>query len=119
MTFVDLRSCSTAQPLEHPSRLFCLRLPHGLAPFLMLCYGCAGARNKGAAVCTNRATIGRAEVEERVLSGLKQRLLAPDLLAQFAEEYRKAFNDAAAGPARTGRRPNTPSKRSRTGSPTS
>ncbi|WP_027245688.1 recombinase family protein [Leisingera daeponensis] len=60
-------------------------------------YGCAGARNKGAAVCTNRATIGRAEVEERVLSGLKQRLLAPDLLAQFAEEYRKAFNDAAAG----------------------
>ncbi|WP_084294525.1 recombinase family protein [Leisingera aquimarina] len=60
-------------------------------------YGCAGARNKGAAVCTNRATIGRAEVEERVLSGLKQRLLAPDLLAQFAEEYRKAFNDAAVG----------------------
>ena len=60
-------------------------------------YGCAGARNKGAAVCTNRATIGRTEVEERVLSGLKQRLLAPDLLAQFAEEYRKAFNDAAAG----------------------
>ncbi len=60
-------------------------------------YGCAGARNKGAAVCTNRATIGRTEVEERVLSGLKQRLLAPDLLAQFAEEYRKAFNEAAAG----------------------
>ncbi|KIC20415.1 zinc ribbon domain-containing protein [Leisingera sp. ANG-Vp] len=60
-------------------------------------YGYAGARNKGAAVCTNCATIGRAEVEERVLSGLKQRLLAPDLLAQFAEEYRKAFNDAAVG----------------------
>ncbi|MEZ0468952.1 recombinase family protein, partial [Phaeobacter sp. SYSU ZJ3003] len=60
-------------------------------------YGCAGARNKGAAVCTNRATIGREEVEDRVLSGLKQRLLAPDLLAQFAEEYRKAFNEAAAG----------------------
>ncbi|KIC07315.1 hypothetical protein RA19_24170 [Leisingera sp. ANG-M1] len=32
-----------------------------------------------------------------MLSGLKQRLLAPDLLAQFAEEYRKAFNDAAVG----------------------
>lgn len=60
-------------------------------------YGCAGARTMGAAVCTNRATIGRAEVEERVLSGLKQRLLAPDLLAQFAEGYRKAFNDAATG----------------------
>ncbi|MFW8636116.1 recombinase family protein [Cribrihabitans pelagius] len=60
-------------------------------------YGCAGARNKGAAICTNRATIGREEVEERVLSGLKQRLLAPDLLEQFAEEYRKAFNEAAAG----------------------
>ncbi|WP_241482308.1 hypothetical protein [Leisingera sp. ANG-Vp] len=36
-------------------------------------------------------------MEERVLSGLKQRLLAPDLLAQFAEENRKAFNDAADG----------------------
>ncbi|MFW8596486.1 recombinase zinc beta ribbon domain-containing protein, partial [Cribrihabitans neustonicus] len=58
-------------------------------------YGCAGARNKGGAI--NRATIGREEVEDRVLSGLKPRLLAPDLLEQFAEEYRKAFNEAAAG----------------------
>ena len=59
-------------------------------------YGCSGARNKGAAICTNRATIERTEVEERVLCGLKQRLLTPDLLAQFAEEYRKAFNAVAA-----------------------
>ncbi|MFW8637372.1 zinc ribbon domain-containing protein [Cribrihabitans pelagius] len=60
-------------------------------------YGCAGARSKGAAICTNRATIGREEMEARALSGLTQRLLAPDLLAQFAEDYRKAFNEAAAG----------------------
>ena len=36
-------------------------------------------------------------MEERVLSGLKQRFLAQDLLVQFAEEHRKTFNDAAAG----------------------
>ena len=59
-------------------------------------YGCAAARNKGGAICTNRATIERDDVEDRVLSGLKHRLLSPDLLEQFTEEYRKAFNASAA-----------------------
>lgn len=59
-------------------------------------YGCAGARSKGDAVCTNRATILRDEVEGRVLHGLRQSLLHPDLIAAFAEEYRRAFNETAA-----------------------
>nr|WP_154338347.1 recombinase family protein [Paracoccus sp. S-4012] len=59
-------------------------------------YGCAGMRNKGKAFCTNGATIRREEVETRVLSGLKERLLHPDLIAAFVEEYRRAFNEAAA-----------------------
>ena len=59
-------------------------------------YGCAAARNKGDAICTNRATIERDVVEDRVLSGLKHRLLSPDLLEHFTEEYRKAFNASAA-----------------------
>lgn len=59
-------------------------------------YGCAGARNKGDAVCTNRATILSEELEVRVLTGLRETLLHPDLIAAFVEEYRKAFNATAA-----------------------
>lgn len=59
-------------------------------------YGCAAARNKGATVCSNRATILREEVEARVLNGLRHSLLHPDLVGAFVEEYRKAFNAAAA-----------------------
>lgn len=58
-------------------------------------YGCAAARNKGDAICKNRATILREEVEARVLDGLHEKLLHPDLIAMFVEEYRKAFNAAA------------------------
>ena len=62
-------------------------------------YGCAAARNKGGAICSNRATIDREVVEDRVLSGLKHRRLSPELLGHFTEEYRKAFNASAAGAA--------------------
>lgn len=47
--------------------------------------GCSGARNRGAAVCTNRATIGREDLEERVLGGLHDRLMHPELFAAFVE----------------------------------
>ncbi|MFC3183280.1 recombinase family protein [Cypionkella sinensis] len=59
-------------------------------------YGCAATRNKGDKVCTNRATILREEVEARVLNGLRESLLHPDLIAAFVEEYRRAFNATAA-----------------------
>ena len=55
-------------------------------------YGCSAVRNKGAAICTNRTTILRAAVEERVLAGLRERLLHPALLDTFVEEYRMAWN---------------------------
>jgi site-specific DNA recombinase len=60
-------------------------------------YGCVAARNKGAAICTNRATITRDIVEERVLTGLRESLLHPALITTFVEEYRRAFNAEAAG----------------------
>ena len=60
-------------------------------------YGCAGARNKGGAICTNRATILRDVVEDRVLTGLRESLLHPKLISSFIEEYRLVFNAAAAG----------------------
>ena len=87
----------------------CARRPDYLFSGLMKCaccgasytlinktrYGCAAARNKGDAICKNRATILRAEVEARVVDGLREKLLHPDLIAMFVEEYRKAFNAAA------------------------
>ncbi|MCV2880370.1 recombinase family protein [Sedimentimonas flavescens] len=50
-------------------------------------YGCSANRNRG--TCPNRATIRRAEVETRVLDGLKDHLLHPDLLAAFVEEFQR------------------------------
>lgn len=60
-------------------------------------YGCASARNKGEAICTNRSTIERKVVEDRVLAGLRDSLLHPELISTFIEEYRRAFNAEAAG----------------------
>ena len=53
-------------------------------------YGCAAVRNKG--TCTNRALIRRSEVEARVLEGLKEHLLHPDLIAEFVAEYQREYN---------------------------
>ena len=39
--------------------------------------GCFGARDRG--TCTNRLTIRRQEVEERVLLALREKLMAPGL----------------------------------------
>lgn len=76
-------------------------------------YGCSGARNKGKAICTNRVTILREMVEERVLTGLRDSLLHPKLLEVFVEEYRRAFNQEAAGAEPPVRRQVATSRRSR------
>ena len=57
-------------------------------------YGCANAGNKG--TCDNKLTIERELVEDRVLAGLKDRLLAPELIAEFITEYQKAYNEMRA-----------------------
>jgi DNA invertase Pin-like site-specific DNA recombinase len=49
--------------------------------------GCAAARNSG--TCTNRRTIKRTDVETRVLSGLKDQLLHPDLIQEFIAEFQR------------------------------
>ncbi|WP_176074816.1 zinc ribbon domain-containing protein [Brucella intermedia] len=55
-------------------------------------YGCASARNKG--TCGNRRIIRRNLVEERVLGGLRDSLLHPDIIAAFIEEYQQQYNEA-------------------------
>ena len=57
-------------------------------------YGCATRRQKG--TCDNARTITRQEIEARVLVGLKERLLAPDLVAEFIA----AVQDEVSGRAR-------------------
>jgi site-specific DNA recombinase len=49
--------------------------------------GCATYRSKAA--CTNNVTINRQTVETRVLSGLKNRLLTPDLVATFVTAFQQ------------------------------
>ncbi|NOR30396.1 MAG: hypothetical protein GQ539_04770 [Sulfitobacter sp.] len=56
-------------------------------------YGCANARNKG--TCDNRLTIIKTDLETRVLAGLKDQLLHPDLIAEFTRAYQEEFNRLA------------------------
>ena len=59
-------------------------------------YGCATRRGKG--TCTNDQSITRQRIEQRVLSGLKDRMLNPEIVAEFvnglAEETVAARREA-------------------------
>jgi DNA invertase Pin-like site-specific DNA recombinase len=48
-------------------------------------YGCANHINRG--TCSNTRTIPRQVIEGRVLDGLRDRLLAPELVKTFIEEF--------------------------------
>jgi hypothetical protein len=48
-------------------------------------YGCATRRSKG--TCSNALMIGRKEIEERVLGGLRERMMAPALVVAFIDEF--------------------------------
>jgi site-specific DNA recombinase len=55
-------------------------------------YGCATRRSKG--TCSNGVGITRQEVETRVLAGLKERLMAPELVETFVEEFKAELRRA-------------------------
>ena len=54
--------------------------------------GCANRRERG--TCANPRTLLRDRLLERVFTGLKQRLLAPDLVEAFVQEYVTEVNAA-------------------------
>jgi site-specific DNA recombinase len=56
-------------------------------------YGCAAHRSKG--TCQNALSIGRYALEDRVLSGLKERLMAPDLIASFIDAFNTEMRNLA------------------------
>ncbi|MBM3600398.1 MAG: recombinase family protein [Alphaproteobacteria bacterium] len=51
--------------------------------------GCITHRESG--TCDNITTVRRDQFEARVLAGIKERLIAPDLFTEFAREYRAAM----------------------------
>lgn len=57
-------------------------------------YGCATRRSKG--TCENRVTITRKEIEQRILGGLKDRLMSPEIVREFTREVQREINKAAA-----------------------
>jgi len=57
-------------------------------------YGCATRRSKG--TCDNSATVTRQEIEARVLAGLKERLMAPQLVREFIRAFQEEINQTAA-----------------------
>ena len=57
-------------------------------------YGCATRRAKG--TCHNGATVSQQEIEARVLEGLKERLMAPELVREFIRAFQEEANRAAA-----------------------
>ncbi len=56
-------------------------------------YGCSSQKNKG--TCNNKLTIKRDVLENRVLSGLKQHLLQPDLIKEYHEAYLDEYKSLA------------------------
>jgi site-specific DNA recombinase len=65
-------------------------------------YGCATRRAKG--TCDNGHTIQRQRIEARILSGLKERLLTPDLVAEFIRAFEEELATLQRESADTGRR---------------
>jgi site-specific DNA recombinase len=49
-----------------------------------------GTRDRG--TCTNKLTIWRHEVEERVLSALQDRLMRKDFFEEFCREFAREMN---------------------------
>ncbi len=73
--------------------LRCGRCGGGFAILAQDRYGCAARRSKG--TCDNNATISRQEIEARVLEGLKNRLMAPELVREFIQVFHEEANRAA------------------------
>ena len=57
---------------------------------------CAAHREKGDSVCDNSRTVSRAEVETRVLEGIRHRLLAPAAVAAYVRIYHQAWSEKQA-----------------------
>ena len=58
-------------------------------------FGCAATRNRG--TCNNRLNIRLDVLENSILIGLRERLMAPDLFKVFCEEFHREVNRLRSG----------------------
>ena len=101
----DTRACSgSGRSAEEGKRFNQFRRPKYLFSGLTKCgecgagfvvysreqLGCFGTRDRG--TCTNKLTISRQEVEERVLSALQDKLMRKDFFEEFCREFAKEMN---------------------------
>ncbi len=56
-------------------------------------YACATRRSKG--TCSNALVINRQQLEARILNGLKERLMAPELVKAFVDEFNAEIRRSA------------------------
>ena len=61
--------------------------------------GCSNARNKGEAVCANRRTVKLAQLEDNVLTMLRERMMAPEVYAAFVRGFTAEWNAEQKGRA--------------------
>jgi site-specific DNA recombinase len=55
-------------------------------------FGCAAARNKGAAVCSNLQNVRRDRLEALVLDALRHHLMDPEQFREFCAEFTRELN---------------------------
>ncbi|MCG7509065.1 recombinase family protein [Mesorhizobium sp. IRAMC:0171] len=89
------RNFATATYRRRPKHLFsgllkCACCGGGYSAISATHLGCSTARNKG--TCSNRVNIRRDELESRVLNALRNRMLDPNLFAEFCDAYTQETN---------------------------
>ena len=100
--FVPVRGGAIANQKRRPKTLFsrlltCGVCGGGVSLIAPRQFGCQTARNKGPAVCSNRARMAVTDLEETILGALRNHLLAdPGLCAEFAAEYARHMNQLRA-----------------------
>jgi site-specific DNA recombinase len=100
--FVPVRGGAIANQKRRPKTLFsrllkCGVCGGGVSLIAPRQFGCQTARNKGPAVCSNRARMAVTDLEETILGALRNHLLAdPGLCAEFAAEYARHMNQLSA-----------------------
>ena len=84
-----LRACAPASYLLS-GLLKCGTCGGGFSKISLSHYGCSTARNKG--TCDNLLTVRRDELEAKVLDGLRNQLMHPELVTTFIDEFHREVN---------------------------
>ncbi len=56
-------------------------------------YGCATHKDRGSTICPNNKRVSRAVAEQKLLAGVKQKLLSPENIKLFRKELARAMSE--------------------------